>query len=398
MRNWITKYRGESVDKDLQSSTDDATDPRELAKWYQIWRIVFHSCHKPVPSPCKLGPHFNVLRHTYYLYATVQEAYMCPGDLNLERLLSMFHDMVETQVDQNQSPPVDKEQQLEYYKDALRKTWRIVFPESDRRQFLEPGPLAEVRVVSTLTDFTPNTFPLHPDNPVFTPSASSNQKELRSAGFVKTSVSSFENQQFHRSFPSTITALSPGPSIRSPCSVETCGAMGEFPKLTAPVNGHRDSRQGYEATSPQPHRATNYQFQSFPSSYDSGVGSEQNIVAAPHTAIMNSMEPPPRLIKSSGMLSSRNIGQEALQHCQTPEDDFAFNSIDSVFPSNDTSKILNFTGLLNDQGSSRWQDIALTQGQAHLPVCSVCKGMRRVSINSQMQECLSCPLFYNLQN
>lgn len=51
LKDWIVKYRGESANKDVP--TDDATDPRELAKWYRIWMILFPSFQKPVPSPCK---------------------------------------------------------------------------------------------------------------------------------------------------------------------------------------------------------------------------------------------------------------------------------------------------------------------------------------------------------
>ena len=51
MKNWIIKYNGENANKDM--NTDEATDPRELAKWYRIWWILFPSFQNPVPSPCK---------------------------------------------------------------------------------------------------------------------------------------------------------------------------------------------------------------------------------------------------------------------------------------------------------------------------------------------------------
>jgi hypothetical protein len=129
MKNWIIKYKVEFV-KNIMPS-DDLYDSRELAQWYRMWRVLFPSLENPVPSPCE-SKYYMSTCYREINFHLVKSPAIWLGDLNLkknlENYLGLFQGVLESQVTLGQLPPTDIIEQVEYYKEVIRKVYQITAP------------------------------------------------------------------------------------------------------------------------------------------------------------------------------------------------------------------------------------------------------------------------------
>ena len=317
---------------------------------------------------------------------------MSPGDMKLERWLVMLQKLVETQVDQGRPPPADIPRQIDYYKDAFRTIHRIAITESDSNPSLDSGQLADVRSVSTPVNSSANTFP-RPDS---TP-ASLSQQRYASSGDSAHMALPLERSQSSGASQSIFAPPQLESSVRSPCSAETSGAIGEAPVIIAPVQSRRRSGHDPSAISPSPRRIMEYQIQNTQTSHDSGLVASQNASKTqPHSG-MNAMRPPPRRSLPASTVSIQSMDQQVLQQFNS-QGDFTLDHMTPMFDSNNTTGLFDFTGMLEGQEASKWQDAQMIEGQTLLPLCQICNGTRTISFNSRVQECSFCAPFYSMQN
>jgi hypothetical protein len=118
---------------------------------------------------------------------------MSPGDMKLEIWLAMFQKLVETQVDQNRSPPIDLAQHIEYYKDSFQMIHRIALTESDSSPSLESSHLADVRSVAAPARSAVGAGPGRPGAADLSPLASLRRQSASGGGGSAVSASTLEN-------------------------------------------------------------------------------------------------------------------------------------------------------------------------------------------------------------
>lgn len=306
--------------------------------------------------------------------------------------------MVESKVEQNQPPPTDISEQIDYYKDVVRLVYHIALPAPSSNSGSSSGSSqpADGRSVSTPAYSTANTTSRHPNATDSSPPPSLHQD--KSTDRVSESATSTISSRGSQSLQSSSPTFSPPPSglsLRSPCSAETRGAFGEFMG-----SGQLRRASGSDAAidSLSPHRTLDFQARNQPMPQSSSSVPSQSGTAMPINFEINAgtMMPPPSRSRLAPGISSQSTDQQPLQHFQAQPLHFPLSTMAPSFVPNDSPSPFNFPSMLEDQASQGWPDVQISHGQEF--ICQFCMDSGHVSISSRKQPCLSCNLSYTMQS
>ncbi|RDW91694.1 hypothetical protein BP5796_02859 [Coleophoma crateriformis] len=372
MKAWILKYKPEYVTNN--APTDEAYDSRELAKWYRIWQTLFPDLRTPVPSP-------------------FQDTSILPADLKIERLLEIFQSIVDTNIQQDRKPPADQPQQIDYYKECVRKLFKIILPRAPSSENMLSGSATnqrgDTRSISTPANSGTTSAP-----GIHTPSSSrvSTQRLERSK---QTQPVEYLNSSPRDRSSSPVADLSTSPRlpprngflVTSPCSAETKGAVGETPVIvrTVPINRSRGNSASDSSLNMHPH-AREVPRGNLSLQIPRTTGSPQ--VRATSRSPMTNLMPPPQMRQRASVSPSHSHAGNPAQVFQDSAMDFTLTNNLTAFNASMTPSNFNFIGLAVDQGSPVWPNVAVPQPAA--VGCQYCMDSGIIYFETHTQTCLMC--------
>jgi hypothetical protein len=321
------------------------------------------------------------------------------GDLNLERCLEVFQAVVESQVEHQQPPPADITEQIEYYKDAIRKVYQITAPApgSNAGSISESSHPVDSRSISTPADSTATAARSRATAVDSSPSPRPHQHGRQKIIQVTTPRTTADSQSRPTSTPTPVTfALPPTlSSVRSPCSADIRGAEGESPVVMR--SGELPNSSGREA--PPTHNPPNFQIiPQNPSPVPPQHETSRLTRSATHPG---TMMPPPSRGRVARSFSSQNPPQQSMQHVQNRTLTFPPSTTPSDFPSSADSSLFNFPAFsemlgVGRQATQPWQDLAIPQEQPF--ICQFCWNSGRINIDSRVEPCYSCQPAFAMQS
>ncbi|RDW60573.1 hypothetical protein BP6252_11956 [Coleophoma cylindrospora] len=332
MKAWILKYKPEFVTNN--APTDEAYDSRELAKWYRIWQTLFPDSRTPVPSP------------------------------------------FDTNIQQDRKPPADQPQQIDYYKECVRKLFKIILPRAHSSENMLSGSATnqrgDTRSISTPANSGTTSAPA-----IHTPSSSRVSTQRLERSKQTQSMEYLSSSPRDRS-SSPVADLSTSPrlpprngfSVTSPCSAETKGAVGETPVIvrTVSVNRSRGNSAPDSSLNMHPH-AREVPRGNLSLQIPRTAGSPQ--VRATSRSPMTNLMPPPQMRQRASVSPSHSHAGNPAQVFQDSAMDFALTNNLTAFNTSMTPSNFNFIGLAVDQGSPVWPNVAVPQPAGVRLICSL---------------------------
>jgi hypothetical protein len=315
----------------------------------------------------------------------------------MEGILEFFQSAVDTKVAQNQLPPTDHREQLEYYKDALRTVLLLFLPTPSSNPRSSPSP--DRPWVSTPANSKTTTIPGRQNvlssnqNPSPMPEQSPNDQAQSRGSFPR-----FEDSQLQSSSYTFGDSLVPL-SLSSPCAADTRGAVGESPVLMRSErrNTDQDVRVAFS-----PQQAFNFQAQNSPNTQMTAL-STQNIMRLPPQNLMNSsnMMLPPARRRNPTSNTSRNVEQRLVlqqrqSHNQQHQFRYPMGDAAAQFTSNPPTTVLHSQNMLADQGGQAWADLSIDWHENF--GCQYCSVTGWVFLNGSEAQACSCGRPNSLQN
>lgn len=307
--------------------------------------------------------------------------------------------MVESQVEHDQPPPADIAEQIEYYKEAIRKVYQITAPApgSNAGSMSEAFHPADGRSISTPADSTATAARSRTTAVDSSPSPRPRQHGRQKIIQAATPRTPADTQSRPTSTPTPATfALPPTlSSVRSPCSADIRGAEGESPVVM--TSGELPNTAGREA--PPTHNSPDFQIiPQNPSPVPSQHETSRLTRSATHPG---TMMPPPSRGRVARSFGSQNPRQQTMQHLQNRNLTFPPNTTPSEFPSGAATSLFNFPEFpemldVGRQATQPWQDVTIPQEQ--LFICQFCWNSGRITIDSRVEPCYSCQPAFPMQS
>jgi hypothetical protein len=309
--------------------------------------------------------------------------------------------MVESQVEHDQPPPADIAEQIEYYKDAIRKVYQITAPAPGSNagsagSMSEASHPVDGRSISTPADSTATAAQSRAtavnSNPSPHPRQHRRQKIIQEA--TPRTPADSQLRPTSTPTPATFTLPLTLSSVRSPCSADIRGAEGESPVVMR--SGELTKSSGREA--PPTHNPPDFQI--IPQNLHS-VPSQHEAARLTRSATHpGTMMPPPSRGRVARSFDTQNLQQQSMQHLQNRNLIFTPSTTPSEFPSGAAASLFNFptfSEMLNvgRHGTQPWQNVPMPQERPF--ISQFCLNTGQITIDSRVEPCYSCQPAFPMQ-
>jgi hypothetical protein len=326
----------------------------------------------------------------------------------------MFQITVESKVDNDQLPPSDLGDQIDYYKDVIRTIFRLFLrvPNSNPGASTASSIPSDGRSVSTPAGSSVNTSSNH-HNPVPSTPTPNPLGEESSGGLVVPNDSTLRqpgNFPLHSSPPNMVapnSGISAPLSRNSPCAAETRGAIGESPVIRNPQR--RLSRQHTNTGSTyQPVVAVQVRTPPIPQtsvfiSAQNGPGHALVVQSGTDARSMLPPPSPPKRGRSAMNFATQNAPQQLLpnkrHHPQRNQHQPAHSpagSHISQFAAADSTPVFSFSDGQPRQEAQSWDDVGMELFSD--PKCRECFDIGITFTETGMQQWCSCRVQATLPN
>ena len=316
----------------------------------------------------------------------------------MEGILEFFQSAVDTKVAQNQLPPTDHREQVEYYKDALRTVLLLFLPTPSSNPRSSPSP--DRPWVSTPANSPTSTIPGRQNvlssnqNPSPMPEQSPNDQAQSGSSFPRFEASQLQSSSY--TFGDSSVPL----SLSSPCAADTRGAVGESPVLMRSERRNTDQDIRVATSSQQ---AFNFQAQNSPNTQITASLSTQNAMRLPPQNLMNSsnmMLPPARrrnpLNSTSRNIEQRLMVQQRQLYSQQHQFRYPMGDPAAQFASNSPITMFQSQNMMADQDGQAWTDLPIDWHENF--GCQYCSDTGLVFLNNSEAQACSCGRPNSLQN
>jgi hypothetical protein len=282
-------------------------------------------------------------------------------------------------------------EQIEYYKDAIRKVYQITAPApgSNAGSMSEASHPVDGRSISTPADSTATAAQSRATAVNSNPSPRPHQHERQKIIQEVTPRTPADSQSRPTSIPTPATFTLPPTlsSVRLPCSADIRGAEGESPVVM--TSGELMKPLGHEA--PPTHNPPDFQI------IPQNLSPVRLTRSATHPG---TMMPPPSRGRVARSFDTQNPRQQNMQHLQNRNLTFPPSTTPSEFPSGAATSLFNFPAFPEMLGVGRhatqpWQDVPMPQEEPF--ICRFCLNTGRITIDSRVEPCYSCQPAFPMQ-